>query len=61
MFQAALGAVALNTAKHLNSAEAQIAYGYQLLTLAVLAIILTSPMGAAGIVISAPKLLKKST
>lgn len=57
--QAAIGAVALDTARKMNNVEGE-ELGKQILTLAVLSIIITAPIGAAAIAISGPHLLKLS-
>ncbi|XP_060581305.1 sodium/hydrogen exchanger 9B2-like [Ruditapes philippinarum] len=58
--QAAIGAVALDTARKMNNVEGE-DYGKQILTLAVLSIIITAPIGAAAIAIAGPMLLEQST
>jgi solute carrier family 9B (sodium/hydrogen exchanger), member 1/2 len=59
--QAALGAVALDKAYQLNSGEndEKIDLGRQILTIAVLSIVVTAPMGAILIAYFGPKLLVK--
>ncbi|GFR84744.1 mitochondrial sodium/hydrogen exchanger 9B2-like [Elysia marginata] len=58
--QAAIGAVALDSAKEVNDKEL-IQLGEQILTLAVLVILITAPIGAAGISLAGPKLLSRPT
>lgn len=58
-FQAAVGALALDKAREKGSVEGE-ELGKQILTLAVLSIIVTAPIGAAAIAITGPLLLKKS-
>lgn len=58
--QAAVGALALDLARHHQAgAQAEI-YGLQVLTLAVLAIICTSPIGALAISRSGPRWLQQN-
>jgi len=58
--QAAIGAVALDTANQQDPvSEDQVKYGQQILTIAVLSIMLTAPIGAAAIAFGGPKLLEK--
>ncbi|XP_050417682.1 sodium/hydrogen exchanger 9B2 [Patella vulgata] len=59
--QAAIGPVALDTARQENASEDVIAIATSILTFAVLSILITAPLGAAGIGLTAPILLKKST
>jgi len=58
--QAAIGAVALDTANQQNPVVGdQVKYGQQILTIAVLSIMLTAPIGAAAIAFGGPRLLEK--
>ncbi|XP_013384872.1 uncharacterized protein LOC106154881 [Lingula anatina] len=58
--QAAIGSVALDTARRNNASEEEEAMGNTILTLAVLAILVTAPIGAALIALTAPRLLHQS-
>ncbi|PIK45923.1 putative mitochondrial sodium/hydrogen exchanger 9B2 [Apostichopus japonicus] len=58
--QAAIGSVALETARGKSSYEHLEVYGSQILTIAVLSIILTAPLGAVLISLLGPHLLQKS-
>lgn len=58
--QAAIGPVALDYARKHAATSENLEYGQQILTLAVLAILITAPIGAAGIAIAGPRLLKKA-
>ena len=49
----------MDTARKMNSVEGE-DYGKQILTLAVLSIIITAPVGAAAIAITGPMLLQQS-
>ncbi|XP_076802176.1 sodium/hydrogen exchanger 9B2-like [Clavelina lepadiformis] len=57
--QAAIGPVALDTAKKLNAPEEIQNIAEQILTIAVLSILITAPLGAATIGLSGPVLLRK--
>lgn len=57
--QAAIGALALDKAKEMGD-ETGVVFGKQILTLAVLSIIITAPIGAAIIAITGPLLLHRS-
>ncbi|ESO89178.1 hypothetical protein LOTGIDRAFT_210172 [Lottia gigantea] len=56
--QAAIGGVALDTATHLND-KVRMEYGEQILTLAVLSILITAPIGSFLIAVLGPRLLAK--
>ncbi|KAL4240467.1 Sodium/hydrogen exchanger 9B2 [Mactra antiquata] len=58
--QAAIGALAMDKAREMGSVEG-VELGKQILTLAVLSIVITAPIGAAAIAISGPLLLEKSS
>uniref|UniRef100_F6Y813 Cation/H+ exchanger transmembrane domain-containing protein n=1 Tax=Ciona intestinalis TaxID=7719 RepID=F6Y813_CIOIN len=55
--QAALGSTAYDQAMRLNKSEQEIYWGQQILVIAVLATLITAPIGAFGIAIAGPKLL----
>nr|XP_002128513.1 sodium/hydrogen exchanger 9B2-like [Ciona intestinalis] len=57
--QAALGPVASDIAKESGASEEVLNIAKQVLTIAVLSILITSPLGAAAIGLSGPKLLKE--
>jgi solute carrier family 9B (sodium/hydrogen exchanger), member 1/2 len=57
--QAAVGALALDLARHHQAGAQAEAYGIQVLTLAVLAIICTAPIGALAIAWSGPRWLQR--
>ncbi|KAK3869187.1 hypothetical protein Pcinc_025491 [Petrolisthes cinctipes] len=57
--QAAIGAQALDYAKKTNAGPEEEKLGQQVLTIAVLVILITAPVGAAAIMLSAPRLLSK--
>ncbi|THD22638.1 Sodium/hydrogen exchanger domain-containing protein 1 [Fasciola hepatica] len=57
--QAAIGPVALDTARQLHSSAEIIGYGEVVLTLAAIAIILTAPIGAILMPVTAPYLLRQ--
>ncbi|XP_064597395.1 sodium/hydrogen exchanger 9B2-like [Liolophura sinensis] len=57
--QAAIGPVALDTAREIGADEETIQTAMKILAMAVLSIIITAPIGAAAIALSAPRLLKK--
>ncbi len=61
--QAAIGGIALDNAKNLpedhESREEYERLGSMILTIAVLVILITAPIGAIGIMLSGPKLLKR--
>ncbi|KAK6172297.1 hypothetical protein SNE40_015987 [Patella caerulea] len=58
--QAAIGPVALDTARAKGASDEIIDFATNILTIAVLSILITAPIGAAGIATTAPLLLKKS-
>ncbi|CAG0914641.1 unnamed protein product [Notodromas monacha] len=58
--QAALAPVVLDHGKYHNLSPETIHHGSEILTVAVLSILLTAPLGAAAIMLSAPKLLKSN-
>lgn len=58
-FQAAIGGVALDAARRKGDATLE-AYGEIILTMAVLSIIITAPIGAIAIAITGPRLLKRT-
>ena len=58
--QAAIGAISLETAREQGYSEKpEEEYGKNILTLAVLVILLTAPLGAVGIAVTGPKLLQR--
>ena len=57
--QAAIGALALDLARQYQAGPQAEIYGTQILTLAVLAIITTAPVGALAIAWSGPHWLQK--
>ncbi len=57
--QAAIGALALDLARQGNEGAEAITYGNQVLTIAVLAIIVTAPIGALAIAWSGPRWLER--
>ncbi len=57
--QAAVGALALDLARHYHAGAQAELYGTQVLTLAVLAIICTAPVGALAIAWSGPRWLQR--
>lgn len=59
--QAAIGSIALDTAREKNASSEVIEYGLQILTIAVLVILITAPIGAVAITVSGPKLLTKTS
>ncbi|KAG7156541.1 sodium/hydrogen exchanger 9B2-like [Homarus americanus] len=58
--QAAIGSQALNYARKTAAGPEAEKLGLQVLTIAVLVILITAPLGAAAITLSAPKLLSRS-
>ena len=58
--QAAIGGLALDLARQGNEGADVIAYGNQVLTIAVLAIIVTAPIGALAIAWTGPRWLERS-
>ncbi|XP_076348893.1 sodium/hydrogen exchanger 9B2-like isoform X2 [Tachypleus tridentatus] len=58
--QAAFGPVALDYARNTKAGPEMEAFGIKVLTIAVLAILVTAPLGAAAISLSAPRLLTPS-
>ena len=59
--QAAIGALALDLARQQEAGRAAITYGTQVVTIAVLAIIVTAPIGALAIAKTGPRWLQRST
>ncbi len=58
--QAAIGPVALDQAKSMNEPDPEkLDLGLKVLTIAVLVILITAPIGAIAIMLSAPRLLEK--
>ncbi|XP_028396139.1 sodium/hydrogen exchanger 9B2-like [Dendronephthya gigantea] len=58
--QAAIGAISLETAREQGfSGKPEEDYGKNILTLAVLVILLTAPLGAVGIAVTGPRLLRR--
>lgn len=57
--QAAIGALALDLARQNNAGQQAENYGTQVVTVAVLAILLTAPLGAIGIAWSGPRWLQR--
>lgn len=55
--QAAIGSVAYDLARKLNAGAEAEDYGLQVLTIAVLSILITAPVGAIAIMLAGPKLL----
>jgi len=58
--QALIGSLALDTAIRNQAGAEKVEWGLQILTIAVLCILLTAPIGAAAISLSGPRLLQKS-
>ena len=58
--QAAIGSTALDFAIKINAPEYEVLLARNVLTFAVLAILITAPIGAIAITSSAPRLLQKS-
>ncbi|CAN7937187.1 unnamed protein product [Ixodes hexagonus] len=58
--QAAIGPAALDYARILNADDRIVSLATQVLTVAVLSILVTAPVGAAAIALSAPRLLERS-
>ncbi|CAH1794646.1 unnamed protein product [Owenia fusiformis] len=58
--QAAIGSVALDTARDLDPTPEKLHLGQQVLTIAVLAILITAPLGGVAIALMGPRLLKPS-
>ncbi|XP_070544796.1 sodium/hydrogen exchanger 9B2-like isoform X2 [Ptychodera flava] len=58
--QAAIGSIAYDTAREREAGDEAIHYGIQILTIAVLSILITAPIGAAAIALTGPRLLQKS-
>lgn len=58
--QAALGSVALDLALERNVDMEEVVLGRQVLTIAVLAVLLTAPLGAVAVTLLGPLLLEKS-
>ncbi|CAH8437053.1 unnamed protein product [Schistosoma turkestanicum] len=59
--QAAVGPVALDTARQLNSNAEIIGWGEQVVTLAAISILITAPLGAILMPLTAPYLLRQDT
>lgn len=57
-FQAAIGPLALDTARELNASDDVMKVAEQILTIAVLSILITAPLGAAAIGLTGPSLLQ---
>ncbi len=57
--QAAVGALALDLARHHQAGAQAEVYGTQVLTLAVLAIVCTAPIGALAMAWSGPRWLQR--
>lgn len=57
--QAAIGSQALDYARKTNAGPEEEKLGEQVLTIAVLSILVTAPVGAAAIMLTAPRLLSK--
>jgi len=58
--QAAIGSAALDYASSNGGTEQEIAWGRQVLTISVLIILITAPIGSAFLMLAAPKLLHKT-
>lgn len=58
MFQAAIGSKALDMARE-EEDQTFVKFGLDVLTLAVLAILITAPIGALGIGLAGPRLLDR--
>ncbi|XP_068754696.1 sodium/hydrogen exchanger 9B2-like isoform X1 [Montipora capricornis] len=59
--QAAIGSVSLDIARQKGfTGQIEEEYGIQILTIAVLVILITSPIGAIGIVVAGPRMLHRS-
>ncbi|XP_067050067.1 sodium/hydrogen exchanger 9B2-like isoform X1 [Acropora muricata] len=59
--QAAIGSVSLDVARQKGfTGQIEELYGIQILTIAVLVILITSPIGAIGIVVAGPRMLHQS-
>ncbi|CAB3983784.1 sodium hydrogen exchanger 9B2-like, partial [Paramuricea clavata] len=57
---AAIGAISLETAREQGyTGKPEEEYGKNILTLAVLVILLTAPLGAIGIAVTGPRLLQR--
>lgn len=59
LLQAAIGPVALDIAKQRGAGEDVQLLATYVLTIAVISILLTAPLGAVGIALSGPKLLNR--
>lgn len=60
--QAAIGSVSLDVARQKGfTGQIEELHGIQILTIAVLVILITSPIGAIGIVVAGPRMLHQST
>uniref|UniRef100_A0A0L8HCS1 Cation/H+ exchanger transmembrane domain-containing protein n=2 Tax=Octopus bimaculoides TaxID=37653 RepID=A0A0L8HCS1_OCTBM len=57
--QAAIGSVALSTAREKNKTELE-SYGQIILEVAVLVILITAPIGSALVMLTGPRILKKT-
>lgn len=59
--QAAIGSVSLDLARQKGfTGQIEEDFGIQILTIAVLSILITSPIGAIGIVVAGPRMLHRS-
>jgi len=58
--QAAIGSAALDYAESVGADEQSIIWGRQVLTISVLIILITAPIGSAFLILSAPKMLHKT-
>lgn len=59
--QAAIGSIPLLKARAVNASSQEVLYGIQIVTIAVLAILITAPIGAIGISLTGPRWLGKRT
>ncbi len=61
-FKAAIGSIPLDTARERGfTGQYQERVGIEIVTIAVLVILITAPIGAIAIAVSGPKFLKKET
>lgn len=59
--QAAIGSIPLDTARRYNlEGEVEETYGIQIVTIAVLVILITAPIGAIGMSLTGPRWLQKN-
>lgn len=59
-FQAAIGSIPLDIARRNNlQGEAEESYGIKIVTIAVLVILITAPIGAIGMSLTGPRWLQK--